>query len=455
VLQQGAVRALTQEHGRPAVLRELRRLLERRRADKGEASQDVRPELVAELGEALREAAAPSLLPVINATGVVIHTNLGRAPLPASAAEQVARVARAYSNLEYDLEHGERGDRELHVETRLRKLLGAEGTLVVNNNAAAVMLAVNTFAEGREAIVSRGELVEIGGSFRIPDVLKKGGARLVEVGTTNRTRLSDFRSALSPATGLILKVHPSNFAIVGFTEAPALHELIALAREAGVPLVEDLGSGLIDALGALSDEPLVAPRLRAGVDVVTFSGDKLLGGPQAGLAAGRRDAVDRMRKNPLYRALRVDKMTLAALDAVLLEHVAGRAAERLPVLRMLSASADEIHARALALVATLRADAGDTLVEIVPGESAVGGGAAPAVALPTHLVAIAQASRSPDVLAARLRRAKPPVVTRVAGGRVVIDLRTVFPEQEGELLAALRAALGETRIIHEAARESE
>jgi L-seryl-tRNA(Ser) seleniumtransferase len=437
MLQKEELAPLIAAHGRPLVLRELRRLLQDRRAGRGEG--DPERELLQALPSALRVAAAPSLVPVINATGVVIHTNLGRAPLPRAAVERVAGIAAGYSNLEYDLATGGRGDREVHAEARLRGLLGAEATLVVNNNAAAVMLAVNTLAEGRDALVSRGELVEIGGSFRIPDVLKKGGARLVEVGTTNRTRLRDYQRALGAATGLVLKVHPSNFKIVGFTEETPLAELVALCRKRRVPLVEDLGSGLLEALPTLPDEPLAAARLRAGVDVVTMSGDKLAGGPQAGLVAGRRKLVERMRKNPLYRALRVDKMTLAALDVVLAEHERGRARERVPALRMLTASAEELGARAEALAAALRAHG--ARVEVVAGESAVGGGAAPTLGLPTRLVAVRHASLSPAELAARLRKAPTPVVARVGDGRLLLDLRTVSPGEEQALRDALREAL--------------
>jgi L-seryl-tRNA(Ser) seleniumtransferase len=304
-----------------------------------------------------------------------------------------------------------------------------------------VLLSVNTLAEGREVLVSRGELVEIGGSFRIPEVLGKGGARLREVGTTNRTRISDYRDALGADTGLILKVHPSNFRIVGFTEAPPLEELVALAREAGVPLVEDLGSGRLGPLpDALRFEPAVADRLAAGVDVVTFSGDKLLGGPQAGLAVGRAAVVQAMRRNPLYRALRVDKMTVAALDQVLSAHESGRARERVPVARMLWLTADEIRARAEPLAAALRARCPDADVAVVDGGSAVGGGAAPTVELPTALVSIAARAQGPDALAARLRAGAPPVVARVSGDRLLVDLRTVDPADEPALLDALARA---------------
>jgi L-seryl-tRNA(Ser) seleniumtransferase len=306
-----------------------------------------------------------------------------------------------------------------------------------------VLLAVNTLAEGRDVLVSRGELVEIGGSFRIPDVLAKTGARLVEVGTTNRTRIADFKNALTPQTALILKVHPSNFRIVGFTEEPALEELAELGAAAGIPLVEDQGSGLLARLpGPAAAEPDVASCLLA--DVVVFSGDKLLGGPQAGLVAGKRRYVEAMRRNPLYRALRVDKMTLAALAAVLADHEAGRAPEQVPVIRMLTLDPAEIESRARALAGALAADTPAVLVSVEPGESAVGGGAAPTVGLPTFLVAltVAEPERSPDALAAALRAGEPAVLARIAEGRLLIDLRTVFPEDDGRLRAALvRAAL--------------
>jgi L-seryl-tRNA(Ser) seleniumtransferase len=379
------------------------------------------------------------LVPVINATGVVVHTNLGRAPLSRHAAARVAEIAASYSNLELDLARGGRGDREVHAESRLRDLLGVEATAVVNNCAAAVLLAVNTLAEGRDVLVSRGELVEIGGSFRIPDVLAKTGARLVEVGTTNRTRVADFQSALTPRTALILKVHPSNFRIVGFTEEPTLQELSELAASAGIPLVEDQGSGLLARLaGPAAGEPDVPSCLLA--DVVVFSGDKLLGGPQAGLVAGKRRYVEAMRRNPLYRALRVDKMTLAALDAVLADHEAGRAAERVPVVRMLALAAGEIEPRARALAAALAAEGPGFTAAVEPGESAVGGGAAPTIGLPTTLVALTHREKSVDALSAALRAGDPPVLARIADGRLVLDLRTVPPEDDGRLREALARA---------------
>jgi L-seryl-tRNA(Ser) seleniumtransferase len=319
----------------------------------------------------------------------------------------------------------------------VRALLGAEATVVVNNNAAAVLLAVNTFAEGREVIVSRGELVEIGGSFRIPDVLRKSGATLREVGTTNRTRAADYRAALGPATGLILKVHPSNFRIVGFAEQPAREELVAVAAEAKVPLVEDLGSGLIAPLPApLDGEETVGASLRAGVDVVTFSGDKLLGGPQAGIAAGKAAPLRAMRANPLYRALRVDKMTVAALDAVLREHQAGRGTE-IPALRMLTLSADDVRRRAAAVRDRLAREAGALAVDVAFGSSAVGGGAAPTIEIPTALLLVRHPRRGPDELARRLRGGDPAIMARVADDALVVDLRTVLPDEEEPLVAAL------------------
>ncbi|HEY3121209.1 MAG TPA: L-seryl-tRNA(Sec) selenium transferase [Vicinamibacteria bacterium] len=446
VLRRDDVRALEARHGRGPLLRTVREVLDEIR-DQAAMGDEARVEAaVASLAEAvgrrLEAAAAPSLMPVINATGVVIHTNLGRAPLSPAAAARVSAIASSYSNLEFDLESGERGHRETHAESRLREVLGAEATVVVNNNAAAVMLAVNTLAEGREVVVSRGELVEIGGSFRIPDVLRKGGAVLREVGTTNRTRIADYAGAVGAQTGMILRVHPSNFRIVGFTEAPALEELVQLARERRLPLVEDLGSGLIgDAPQELRGEPEVAASLRAGVDLVTFSGDKLLGGPQAGLAVGRRPVVDAMRRNPLYRALRVDKMTIAALDAVLAEHEAGRGSTGVPVLRMLAATREELRARAEALARALEQDCPGVEVALTEGSSAVGGGAAPTVEVPTTLLRLRHPSLRPDALAAALRAERPPVIARVADDRLVLDLRTVAAAEETALLRAFARVL--------------
>jgi len=441
VLHAPGVRDLEVLYGRALVATEARLLVaearDRAAAGDVDAGGTGLADIAGRLAGRLQSALAPSLVRVINATGVVIHTNLGRAPLPAAIALRVAEVASGYSNLELDLASGERGEREVHAEARLRALLRAEATVVVNNNAAAVLLAVNTFAEGREVIVSRGELVEIGGSFRIPDVLRKSGAVLREVGTTNRTRASDYRAAIGPATGLILKVHPSNFRIVGFAETPAREELAAVAAEARIPFAEDLGSGLIDPLPApLDREEIVGASLRAGVDVVTFSGDKLLGGPQAGIAAGRTGPLRAMRTNPLYRALRVDKMTLAALDGVLREYQSGRGGD-IPTVRMLSTTEAGIRARAEAARDRLARVARTLAVEVVAGFSAVGGGAAPTVELPTAVLRVRHPERRPDDLARRLRAGDPPIVARVAEDALMIDLRTVAPDEDEAVIAAL------------------
>ena len=437
LLQVVEVRSLAEAHGRAIVVREVRGLLSEARTSAQTGITFSVPDLVEALRRRVDGALRPSLKTLINATGVVIHTNLGRAPLPPEALDAVREVSASYSNLEFDLEKGERGHRESHIG-RLARLLGTEDALVVNNNAAAVLLAVNTLAEGREVIVSRGELVEIGGSFRIPDVIKKGGARLREVGTTNRTRISDYEKAIGPDTALILKVHPSNFAIVGFAERPGLGDLVRLAKEKGLPLVEDLGSGLLEPLPPpLAEEPAVRESLALGVDLVTFSGDKLLGGPQAGLIAGRGAVVSALSKNPLYRALRVDKMTLAALDTVLLAHENGRR-DVLPALRMLLLSDEELQTRASRLVEVLAQ--GGVKAVLLRGVSAVGGGAAPTAELPTVLVALP--GLSPDPLAAALRQGSPAVVARVTEGQLVLDLRSVRPEEDRPLGEAVIRARG-------------
>jgi L-seryl-tRNA(Ser) seleniumtransferase len=398
----------------------------------------------------LRQSTSYSLRSVINATGVILHTNLGRAPLAAGVFEHIRETGSGYSNLEFDLASGERGKRDVHVDRLFTKLLSGVGesadcrpdisTIVVNNNAAAVLLALNTFGEGGEVIVSRGELVEIGGSFRIPDVMCKSNAVLREVGTTNRTRIGDYANAITEKTRLLLRVHRSNFEITGFTGQPALAELVALARERALPLVEDLGSGaLFDlSLAGINGEPGVLDSLRAGVDVVTYSGDKLLGGPQAGMLSGRGDLISRMRANSLFRALRVDKLTYAALEATLLAYVK-RDYDAVPALRMMRASKAEIGERAERIAPALAA--GQCAVEVVDGESLIGGGAAPSATLPTRLLAVDCKTLSADELATRLREAEPPVIARVEEGRVLLDLRTVFPEQD-QALARILSSVG-------------
>ncbi|MBI4410131.1 MAG: L-seryl-tRNA(Sec) selenium transferase [Gemmatimonadetes bacterium] len=395
----------------------------------------------ARVEEELEALQRGSLRPVINATGVVLHTNLGRAPLAPAARAAVERVAGGYTNLEYDLDAGERGSRYVHCVGLLSELTGAEDALVVNNNAAAVVLALNTLAEGKEAVISRGELIEIGGSFRIPDIMAKSGARMVEVGTTNKTHRVDYELAVGPATGAIMKVHRSNFRMTGFTSDVPLAELVRLGRERGVPVLNDLGSGLLLDLTeiGLPGEPTAQAALEAGADVVTMSGDKLLGGPQAGIVLGRADLLARMRKNPLCRALRVDKLTLAALEATLALYRDPDAARReVPVLRSLALTPAEIGRRAAPLAERLRAAGMDA--ELAPGMSAAGGGAFPDAELPTTLLLVRPRARSANEAEARLRAAEPPIIARIVEDRIALDLRTVFPEEEEALLAAVRHA---------------
>jgi L-seryl-tRNA(Ser) seleniumtransferase len=406
------------------------------------------------LGRQLRHALKHSLRTVINATGVILHTNLGRAPLPASALEHIGEIAGSYSNLEFEVESGDRGKRDVHVDRLFRKLLDEHApagvdagvparvakptisTIVVNNNAAAVLLALNTLAENGEVIVSRGELVEIGGSFRIPDVMSKSNAILREVGTTNRTRIGDYEKAINEKTRLLLRVHRSNFQITGFTEQPQIQELVDLAGERKIPLLEDLGSGALFDLRSVgvNGEPSVLDSLRHGVDVVSYSGDKLLGGPQAGMLSGRSDLIARMRSNSLFRALRVDKLTYAALEATLLAYVKGEHGA-IPVLRMMRLSKAEIGSRAEAVVKRLLSS--KLSAEVLDGESVIGGGAAPSAVLPTRLLAITCAGLSADELSSSLRASDPPIIARVEEGRVLLDLRTVFPEQDETVAKAL------------------
>jgi len=377
----------------------------------------------------------PRPRPVVNATGVIIHTNLGRAPLSPEAAAAMRAVAAGYSDLEYDLAGGRRGSRHDLLAPLLSQLTGAEAALVVNNNAAATLLVLSALARDRGVLASRGELVEIGGGFRIPDVMAAGGARLVEVGTTNRTRLADYRAAIDDGVALILRVHASNYRIVGFTESASLGELVALGREHGLPVVDDLGSGsLIDtAAFGLAPEPLVQDSLAAGADLVTFSGDKLLGGPQAGLIVGRADLVARLRKHPLTRAMRPGKDTIAGLHATLAHHARGEALARVPVWRMIAASPDDLHARASRWLAAI--GSGGVTGALIAGASTIGGGSLPGETLPTTLLAVA--TPHPDAFAAALRRAAPPVVARIADGRVALDPRTVLPEEDEAVVRAV------------------
>ena len=386
-----------------------------------------------------------SLRPVINATGVILHTNLGRAPLERQALQRAVDVAAQYSNLEYDLDAGQRGERDVHVRKIVEALLGAPASIVVNNNAAAVLITLNTLAEGGEVIVSRGELIEIGGSFRIPDIMAKSGAVLREVGTTNRTRIADYRIAVNERTKLLLRVHPSNFRVVGFTERPGLDEVVALGRETGIPVFEDLGSGCLVSMAeqGIPDEPPAGASIAAGVDVVSFSGDKMLGGPQAGLIAGRKDLVERIRRNPLFRAMRVDKLTYAVLEVTLRNYWLDRP-ERIPAMRMIRTTREEVEQRAQGLISacgqgTNRAWSGPWSMELVDGLSVLGGGSAPGHTIPTRLVALRHARHSAAALEKRLRAWQPPVIARVEEDAVLLDLRTVLPEQEDILIAAVRS----------------
>jgi L-seryl-tRNA(Ser) seleniumtransferase len=483
LLRQPNIQALVEREGHSAVAESIRVVLANLRqeiasgriadgqipgAQLKEKSLDLALDgLCAAVERQLRQSLSYSLRPLVNATGVILHTNLGRAPLAPSALDHIRATASAYSNLEFDLATGERGKRDVHVDRLFHKLLGdahvgtaalgrpAEqspakistaistpiSTIVVNNNAAAVLLALNSLAEGGEVLVSRGELVEIGGSFRIPDVMSKSSATLREVGTTNRTRAADYENAINDRTRLLLRVHRSNFEITGFTEQPGLDELVALARRRNLPLMQDLGSGALFDLRSvgIKDEPGVLDSLRAGIDIVTYSGDKLLGGPQAGLISGRADLVARMRSNSLFRALRVDKLTYAALEATLLAYVK-RDHDAVPVLRMMRLSKDEIARRAEKIASQVESapvKSAHLKLELRDGESVIGGGAAPSAALPTRLIALTHADLSADEISARLRASTPPVIARVEEGRVLLDLRTVFPDQDANLATVL------------------
>jgi L-seryl-tRNA(Ser) seleniumtransferase len=471
LLREPVLSALVDSEGQTAVTDAARAVLSRLRAEIAAARLDAAAVDLALSGisdaieRQVRQSLTYSLRPVINATGVILHTNLGRAPLAQSALDHIRNASSGYSNLEFEIETGDRGKRDLHVNRLFNKMLNedrvgsglrpdrtgpspvhtqsvptpaAVSTIVVNNNAAAVLLALNTLADGGEVIVSRGELVEIGGSFRIPDVMSKSNVTLREVGTTNRTRVADYERAINEKTRLLLRVHRSNFQITGFTEQPAIEELAALARARNIPLMEDLGSGALFDLRSIgvSGEPGVIDSLRAGVDVVSYSGDKLLGGPQAGMLSGRADLVSRMRANSLFRALRVDKLTYAALEATLLAYVK-RDHDAIPALRMMHLSKEEIGRRAEDVAAKTRSS--KLKIETLDGESVIGGGAAPSAVLPTRLLAVTLEGLSADEISARLRASEPPLIARVEEGRVLLDLRTVFPEQDERVIAALRA----------------
>ena len=497
LLRGDAMQAVVSREGHGATVAAARGVLDELRSRIG-AGTMTEAEIVAavaaapaELARRLQAAMTYSLRPVINATGVILHTNLGRAPLSGEALRHVVEVAQGYSNLELDLETGERGKRDVHVSRLFAKLLGSGSalnphfpktgervghpessadpalpkgggmghpysslsqsssrevaTIVVNNNAAAVLLTLNALAEGGEVIVSRGELVEIGGSFRIPDVMIKSGAVLREVGTTNRTRIADYEQAINERTKLLLRVHRSNFEITGFTEQPSLEELSALGRKRGVPVMEDLGSGDIFDLPSVGvrGEPTIAASLCAGVDVVTFSGDKLLGGPQAGLITGERELVARVRKNPLFRALRVDKMFYAALEATLLAYLR-EDYDAIPALRMMRLTEEAIGERAEHMMRKLHVSSPKLNVEVVATRSVIGGGSAPGARLPTRALAVSSPDMGADEIARKLREWVTPIIARVEEGQVLLDLRTVGPEQDDTVVRAVEGiAIGD------------
>jgi L-seryl-tRNA(Ser) seleniumtransferase len=392
----------------------------------------------------LQRRLSPVLTTVINATGVILHTNLGRAPLSAAAQKSLSAVSAQYTNVEYDLDRGARSHRDQLIESVLTEVLGCEAATVVNNNAAAVFLILDTHASGKEVVVSRGELIEIGGSFRIPEIMARSGARLREVGTTNKTRLADYEAAIGPETALLLRVHPSNYRIRGFTERPSLRELADLARRCNLPLVEDIGSGCLVDLKpyGIADEPMAQDSIAAGVELVCFSADKLLGGPQAGVIAGSRRWLDPIRKNPLMRTYRVDKLVYGALEATLISYRTGQALREIPVLRLLSMPLRELTLRGNRFLRKLRSilPPGARTVALA-GHSVVGGGSCPDVNLPTLLLALASDQRSASEIEARLRRQHPAIIARLEDDRVLIDLRTVFPAQERTLQEGIIEAM--------------
>ena len=430
--------------GRASALRLIREATESVRDSR--STQDVvsRDEIVRSVEDKLRSLIEESdkhrLQRVINATGVIIHTNLGRSPLSANAVEAIVRHASGYCNVELDLKTGERGRRGESAEKALAEMAGAEEGLIVNNCAAAALLVLSVVAKGGEVIVSRGELVEIGGDFRIPDVLEQSGCKLREVGTTNRTKLIDYERAITEQTKVILHVHPSNFRISGFTESPSLNDLADLAHKNRLVLLEDAGSGALIDLSdlGLGEEPVISRCVKAGADVVVFSGDKLAGGIQAGLIVGKREAIGKIRRHPLYRAVRADKIVYAAIEATLNSFARGAAFDEIPMLRMLSTTVEKINDRATKLVEQIRAATDDMVADIIPGYSAIGGGAGTDVKLPTTLIALSHRSTSADRLAAALRSRQTPVLTRINEGRVVVDLRTVNENQDEIILSSLK-----------------
>jgi L-seryl-tRNA(Ser) seleniumtransferase len=452
LLQQPDMQALVAAYSHAAIVEGLRVALdEARKSIQAGAAMPSTQQLLLSAQRTVQAMWQPTLVPVINATGVIVHTNLGRAPLSTDALAAVTAVAQGYSNLEYDLEAGERGSRHSHIESLLARLVGSEAAMVVNNNASAVLLALSTVAKGKDVIVSRGQAVEIGGGFRVPDVLRQSGAKLVEVGTTNRTYLRDYEDAIGERTAAFLQVHSSNFRVVGFTESVDLAALCALGRRRNLPVIHDLGSGsLLDTSAfGLAHEPMVQESVAAGASLTCFSGDKLLGGPQAGLIVGHAGPIDRLKRHPLARAVRIDKMTLAALQATLLHYLRGEAAQRIPVWAMIARPLSELERQAMAWAAEIAEWPGVAGASVLAGESTVGGGSLPGETLPTRLVAVRLAGGStkgeqPPVarLAAALRAGSPPVIARIERNTLHLDPRTVLPGQERALLDQVKRGLG-------------
>ncbi len=436
LMQDHTLHDLEHRYGHAVVLEACRDALDDARKTILAGAQAPMPALlIDEIAARIERAVRPSLVPVINATGVIIHTNLGRAPLSEETLAAMRAAAQGYSNLEYDLDAGERGSRHAHAESIIMRLTGAEAALVVNNNAAAVMLVLAAFAKDRDVIISRGQLVEIGGGFRVPDVLRQSGARLVEVGTTNRTYIQDYARAITDQTAILLRVHHSNFRMIGFTEEASLAELVALARERGIIVADDLGSGaLLDTSAyGLAHEPMPQESLAAGATLVSFSGDKLLGGPQAGIILGTKDAVDKLKHHPMTRALRVDKVTLAGLQATLLHYLKNEAVKKIPVWMMIAAKREDLDTRAKKWAERLQAARLDA--SVIDAESTVGGGSLPGETLPTRALALQVAS--PDEFAARLRQNNPPIIARIDEERIVFDPRTVLASEDDALLAGI------------------
>jgi L-seryl-tRNA(Ser) seleniumtransferase len=428
------------------VLAAIREVIDLRRKEilEGTATDVSLESIIPDISVTIERLSALSLRPVINATGIVIHTNLGRSVLSERVMENVRKVATGYSNLEYDISSGKRGKRYMHIRRLLREITGAEDGFAVNNNAAAVLLCLSTLAQGREVIVSRGELVEIGGSFRIPDVMAHSGALLREVGTTNKTHMRDYAHAVSATTALLLKVHQSNYRITGFTEDVPIEKLVALGHDRGIPVMYDLGSGCLTNLKpyGIYSEPTVQEIVKSGVDLVSFSGDKLLGGPQAGLIVGKREFVERLQKNPLTRAVRIDKLTLAALEATLMEYAdEEKVKERIPTVKMLLEEPEKIKARAKKIALLLRRDTKQVSIEVIKDSSQAGGGSLPEVNFPTYAVEIRPEGISVNVLEERLRMGEPAVISRIRGDALVLDARTISDREAAVVVKCVKAAL--------------